>query len=450
MVNNNVMSRQIRRSHVRKNNVRGKNVRLKNEEPNAVHNIGKISYEEYLHNNEFDGMIDWHEKNNRIVKPTIKNFRACYENNTVVKGILNNLAMKCISNYEIVGDNAEAVEFIKKCAEIWKLDDLIYEILLGNFVDSIIFYERLWDGDQLLLRSLLFDGERNNILEIYDTNGYDIIRYEQRVQVNQKYNRSMFDFDNINYPYEEEVIPFEPDELFVPCLFRIRGKPHAIIKNVLDPAYLLNLFSLHKMSDVIQKQSNALFLKLGDKYTTSEDLVGESVVKSVQRIADIHSKGMATLPKGVDPVLIGDSHLPDIPTYCKYLEHLIFVGLFTPEVAYSSSSSNRSTGVVQMESKSSGYVLTIEFIQEFLSWEISHGVFNVQLERKGFPVDSVWLEFPNEENNEDDSEQQEEDNNSNIDDVGTEINREMNYNKSTTQGLNQYNINNTKRGVETS
>lgn len=445
MVNNNVMSRQIRRSHVRRNN----NIRLRNEEPNAVHNIGKISYEEYLPNNEIDGMIDWHEKNNRIVKPTIKNFRACYENNTVVEGILNNLAMKCISNYEIVGDNAEAVEFIKECAEIWKLGGLMYEILLGNFVDSIIFYERLWDGDQLLLRSLLFDGERNNILEIYDTNGYDIVRYEQRVQVNQKFNRGMFDFDNINYPYEEEVIPFEPDELFVPCLFRIRGKPHAIIKNVLDPAYLLNLFSLHKMSDVIQKQSNALFLKLGDNYTTSEDIVGESVVKSVQRIADIHSKGMATLPKGVDPELIGDSHLPDIPTYCKYLEHLIFVGLFTPEVAYNSSSSNRSTGVVQMESKSSGYVLTIKFMQEFLSWEISRGVFNVQLERKGFPVDSVWLEFSNEENNDDGSEQQEDDNN-NIDDVGTEIKREMDYNKSTTQGLNQYNINNTKRGVETS
>jgi hypothetical protein len=53
-----------------------------------------------------------------------------------------------------------------------------------------------------------------------------------------------------------------------------------------------------------------------------------------------------------------------------------------------------------------------------------------------------------EKNKEDGSEQQQDNNNS--DDVRKEINREMDYNKSTTQGLNQYNINNTKRGVETS
>jgi hypothetical protein len=447
MVNNNVMSRQIRRSHVRRNN---NNVRLKNEEPNAVHNIGRLHYEDYPLE-EVDGMVDWHEKNNRIVKPTIKNFRYCYKESSVVRGILNNLAMKSISDYEIVGDDPEAVEFIKDCAEIWKLKDLMYDILIGNFVDSIIFYERIWDGDQLLLRGLLFDGERNNIKEVYDGNGYDVIRYEQRVKLNSKhYKSTLIDFDFIDHDKGEGVIYFDKDDLFVPCLYRLNDTPVSIVDGVLDYAYVLNLLVLHKMGDVVQKNSNALFLKMGDGFTTAEDIVGETIVKNVQRLADIHSKGMGTLPKGVDPELIGDSHLPDIPYYCKYLEHLIFLGLFTPEATFNSSSSNRSTGVVQIESRSSGYVLTKEFMQDFLAWEISYGVFNVQLERSPFPVGSVWLEFPNEKNKEDGSEQQEEDNNSNIDDVRTEINREMDYNKSTTQGLNQYNINNTKRGVETS
>ena len=99
------------------------------------------------------------------------------------------------------------------------------------------------------------------------------------------------------------------------------------------------------------------------------------------------------LPFGVDAGMVGETVLPKIQEYIQNLEHQIFIGLWTPEAVYSSSSSNRSTAVVQLDSDKSGRVLIQEYIQEYLERTVQLEIINPQLKLFNKKEDSVWIEF---------------------------------------------------------
>ena len=114
---------------------------------------------------------------------------------------------------------------------------------------------------------------------------------------------------------------------------------------------------------------------------------------------------------------MGDTDLPKVENYLQYLEHCIFIGMFTPEAVYSNSSSNRSTAVVQLDSDKSGRVLVQEYIQEKLS-RYMEKLFKIMLEYKGIQgkvwinfnpveIDGQYLEDPNQNPNNDLNNQQE-------------------------------------------
>jgi hypothetical protein len=145
------------------------------------------------------------------------------------------------------------------------------------------------------------------------------------------------------------------------------------------------------MPQIAFKQTNTLFLQIGNKDRKEVNMDDKDVQKMVDDLSDYHRLGVAAFPFGIEPRLIGDTVLPKIQEYCQYLEHLIFVGLFSPEAIYSSSSSNRSTAVVQLDSDKSGRVLVQEYIQEKLS-RYMEKLFKIMLEHAGIEG-KVWINF---------------------------------------------------------
>ena len=72
---------------------------------------------------------------------------------------------------------------------------------------------------------------------------------------------------------------------------------------------------------------------------------------------------------------------------------MLYEGLISPESIYSSESSNRSTAQVQLVSEKTGYILFIQFIQEFLKEWVESVLFDPELEKHGFEKGSAYITF---------------------------------------------------------
>ena len=94
---------------------------------------------------------------------------------------------------------------------------------------------------------------------------------------------------------------------------------------------------------------------------------------------------------------VGNPVLPKVEEYIKSLKAILYEGLVTPESLYSSESSNRSTAQVQLTDKSTGHVLFIQFIQEFLKSWIERDLIDRELKKHGKEEGSVWITFQTNE-----------------------------------------------------
>ena len=118
--------------------------------------------------------------------------------------------------------------------------------------------------------------------------------------------------------------------------------------------------------------------------------------------------------------------------------------MFTPEAVYSSSSSNRSTAVVQLDSDKSGRVLIQEYIQEKLSRYMEH-LFNIMLDTANI-TGNVWIEFNPDVNDGMYMEDTGDDGTGDNSDVMLNENGNISTSKPS-DGLNMNNISNAQRGV---
>ena len=236
---------------------------------------------------------------------------------------------------------------------------------------------------------------------------------------------------------------FEPDDLMVGSFFRRRDRPRGLVANVIDDAYMHQLLK-KMMPQIVFKQANTLFLQLGNKERKEVNMEDDEVDAMVEALSDYHNLGVTTLPFGIEPNLVGDTDLPKIQDYLQYLEHCIFVGLFSPEAIYSSSSSNRSTAVVQLDSDKSGRVLVQEYIQEKLS-RYMEKLFNTMLELKGIDG-KVWINFNPVVNEGAYGEDGSNDNDNDGDNTILDENGNISTSKPG-DGLNLNNISNMQRGV---
>jgi hypothetical protein len=366
-----------------------KKVTLNNTEPNTEQEIGVQGVDD----NTDCHSVDWHDKLPDLVRPSIINLRKCGAT-PLVSGILHDFVMKSISGYEIVGDDPEAVAYIKEHEERWDIKSLLFEVSMNNFISGVDFYEKVIIDNELTLRQLAFDGENYRIKELYDDSGTEIIGYQQWVKYNQQTNNGWTGkhFFTSNYSEEYKTVNFLPEQITVPCFFRDQGKPKSIVRGVLDHVYMIELLN-QMLPQIVYKQTNTMIATVGNKDVRNLNLSIDEMKTILDNMTNYHEAGAVAVPYGVSVELVGDTVLPKVQEYINVLEKQVYVGLITPEAVFSSSSSNRSTAVVQLDSNKSGRVLMQEFLQNKLNRWIKKEVFNTQLEIGGYSKDTVWLDF---------------------------------------------------------
>ncbi len=406
-----------------------RNQRLDNAEASSIHEIGVDD----IDLNSDAKSIDWNEELPALIKPTIKNFRMCYEKSDVVKGIIEDLVIKSISGWVIEADNDEIKEYIEEEAKRLDFMSLFHEVATNNIVSGAMYHNVIKKNGQLFLRELAFDGDNYRIKEIWDDEtGSEIIGYKQKVMKNHNTNKDWLKtkFDLLNEEIEYVEFNFLPDEVIASHFFERNGKYKGLVENVLDEAYMIELLT-RMMPQVVFKQTNTMVLQGGNENRKEVNIFKRTITKVVKAVTNYHRKGVIYLPYGLDAKLIGDSTLPKIQDYITKLEYLVFVGLVSPKAIFDGSSSNRSTAVVQLDSDKSGRVLFQQFIQYKLSQWVQQ-VIDILLEMRGKPSGSAWVNFnPEPEPAEDEI----------VDENG---------NTSTSKpgdGLDMTNIQNTNRGV---
>lgn len=359
-------------------------------EPNDIYDIGVTDVEDNIN----EESVNWQEKLPDLVIPSIPNLRRCAEKSTFVNGIIEDLIIKSTSGWVITGDNEEAVKLIQEMDKKWNLNQMFHDTVYNCVVDGITFYDKVVTNNELTFRELAFDGDNYRMKELYDDTGREILGYKQIVKINQRTNRGWLSrlFRDLTEEKEEMEFNFPIDKIFAPCLFRRKGKPHSLVKNVLDPAYMVQLLN-EMMVQVVYKQANTMYIQVGTKDARNVNLTDDDKLLLAKIASDYHKHGVMLLPFGIEAGMVGETVLPKIQEYIANLEHQIFIGLWTPEAVYSSSSSNRSTAVVQLDSDKSGRVLIQEYIQEYLAREFQLNVINPQLKLFGKEEDSVWIEF---------------------------------------------------------
>ena len=398
-----------------------RSLNLFNTTGNDIINIGVDD----VNSNVDEKSVDWSDKLPCLVKPTIINIRLCEQYNSIVHGILEDLVIKSISGYSIQGDNEDAVSFIEEQCERWNLDNLLQDWAMNNCIDGFM-YQNIYIKDNLVyLRELAVDGKNYKMKELYDEDGVELIGYKQIVKKNVNTNKDWMKqrFDQLTPNLDTLEYSFTPDEVLATTFFRRHNKPKGLVENVLDEAYMYNLLQ-EMMLQIVYKQANTMIITVGNKDVRNVKLDEKDSAGLAMSASNYHRHGVQVFPYGVDAKLVGDTVLPKIQDYLERLEHSIFVGLFTPEAVYSSSSSNRSTAVVQLDSDKSGRVLVQEYLQHHLTLTVNR-LFNLQLELSKYPVDSVWIEFESDKEVEEDPTQDE--------DL---------INVTTTTGTNQKNIHN--------
>lgn len=406
-----------------------RNQRLDNAEQSAIHEIGVDD----IDMNADAKSIDWNEELPALIKPTIKNFRMCYEKSDIVKGIIEDLVIKSISGWVIEADNEEIKAYIEEEAKRLDFMSLFHEVATNNIVSGAMYHNVIKKKGQLFLRELAFDGENYRIKEVWDDEtGSEIIGYKQKVLKNRNTNKDWLKtkFDELNENVEFVEFNFTPDQVIASHFFERNGKYKGLVENVLDEAYMIELLT-RMMPQVVFKQTNTMVLQGGNKDRKEVRIFKKTIKRVVQAVTNYHRKGVIYLPYGLDAKLIGDSTLPKIHDYISKLEYLVFVGLVSPKAIFDGSSSNRSTAVVQLDSDKSGRVLFQQFIQYKLAQWIQI-VIDILLEMRGKPAGSAWVNFNPEPEI--------------IDDTILDENGNVSTSKPG-DGLNIQNISNTERGA---
>ena len=369
--------------------IRGKSVTVQNVEPNRVHNVGVDDIRTELFDNRSQNWIDFAPPK---IKHTIKNRRKASHFPTVY-GILSNLIMKSISSYVIDGEDQDAIDHIIDTAKIWNLRNLMYECVWKNLVDGECFYQKSSKDGHVQLRLLAFDGEKALIKKIYDDDGVTVKGYKQLVIRKSALKKwKGIKFWETYQDSEVVTVDFEPDEISNPILIEIDGVGQSIVANVIDLAYYIESLA-RQMPMIVFKSSNIMTATLGNAERGEYKVDEDTRDYIANEVSNYHKKGVITLPYGIELKNISSHGLPNVEDYIKSLKSMLYEGLISPESIYSSESSNRSTAQVQLVSEKTGYILFIQFIQEFLKEWVESVLFDPELEKHGFEKGSAYITF---------------------------------------------------------
>lgn len=359
---------------------------LFNSYPNEVYEVGIDKSER-----RDCSKVDLYDATPSRVHNTVKNRRFAFTHDAQAQGIILDIMTKTNTQWYISGDNDKAVKHLEEMADKWDLDILIDNILQKGLVDGDGFCHTRIVENHIKPTFLAYDGVDFRIKIIYDENG-DICGYKQVIQKNERTNKGWLrkKFDELTEDLNEMEISYELDEIIHFKYLERDGKANALMGGALEPIYYKRVLR-EQMPLLVYKNSNIVSVTMGnaDKMNTYLDKDARDEV--AETVNNYHKKGCLILPYGIEVELLKGGSLPAIQDYIKYFEKEVYIALNTPEAVFSSESSNRATADIQLDSKTTGRVLFLEYNRDWVAKYVKK-LFDKELELQHIDGE-CWLEF---------------------------------------------------------
>ena len=199
-------------------------------------------------------------------------------------------------------------------------------------------------------------------------------------------------FDELVEDEEAYDVKFQPEEIINIQYMAEDGKGRSLVMDVLDDVYYKRVLK-ELMPNAVYKNSTLVKVTMGNELQQGKRLTRKDRLFVEDIVSNYHNKGTIIFPYGIDAEVLKGATLPDIPSYLKYYESCIYVGLNTPEAIFKSESSNRATADIQLDSPHSGRVLFLQANQEWVKKYIDNRLFRMELDLNGFEGVDVTLKF---------------------------------------------------------
>ena len=325
------------------------------------------------------------------VRNTVKNRRFAATHDSQAQGILLDLMTKTNTKWYLNGDNEKAINHIEEMVEVWDLDNIIDNALWKGYVDGDAFLHQRIVENHVKPSWLAYDGVNFRIKIIYDENG-EVCGYKQVIDKNSRSNKGWLTkkFDELDEDLVDLEISYELDEIIHMKYLERDGKANALMGTALEPIYYKRVLR-EQMPLTVYKNSNIISVTMGNENKMNTYLDEEARDKVAETVNNYHMKGCLILPYGIEVELLKGGTLPAIQDYIKYFEKEVYIALNTPEAVFSSESSNRATADIQVDSKTTGRVLFLEYNRDWVKKYVKM-LFDKELELQGIKGD-VWIEF---------------------------------------------------------
>ena len=298
---------------------------------------------------------------------------------------------KTNTKWYLDGDNDKAVNHIEDMVDEWDLDNVIDNALWKGFVDGDAFLHQRIVDNHIKLSWLAYDGVNFRIKIVYDENG-EVCGYKQVINKNSRSNKGWLTkkFDELDEDLVDLEISYELDEIIHMKYLERDGKANALMGTALEPIYYKRVLR-EQMPLTVYKNSNIVSVTMGNENKMNTYLDQEARDKVAETVNNYHMKGCLILPYGIEVELLKGGTLPAIQDYIKYFEKEVYIALNTPEAVFSSESSNRATADIQLDSKTTGRVLFLEYNRDWVKKYVKM-LFDKELELQGIKGE-VWIEF---------------------------------------------------------
>lgn len=325
------------------------------------------------------------------VRNTVKNRRFAATHDSQAQGILLDLMTKTNTKWYLEGDNEAAIKHIEDMIEEWDLDNIIDNTLWKGFVDGDAFLHQRIVENHVKPSWLAYDGVNFRIKIVYDENG-EVCGYKQVINKNSRSNKGWLTkkFDELDEDLVDLEISYELDEIIHMKYLERDGKANALMGTALEPIYYKRVLR-EQMPLTVYKNSNIISVTMGNENKMNTYLDQEARDKVAETVNNYHMKGCLILPYGIEVELLKGGTLPAIQDYIKYFEKEVYIALNTPEAVFSSESSNRATADIQLDSKTTGRVLFLEYNRDWVKKYVKM-LFDKELELQGIKGE-VWIEF---------------------------------------------------------
>ena len=359
---------------------------LFNSYPNEVYEVG---IDEQKRRN--CDVVDLYKATPSRVRNTVKNRRFAATHDSQAQGILLDLMTKTNTKWYLNGDNEKAINHIEEMVEVWDLDNIIDNALWKGYVDGDAFLHQRIVENHVKPSWLAYDGVNFRIKIIYDENG-EVCGYKQVIDKNSRSNKGWLTkkFDELDEDLVDLEISYELDEIIHMKYLERDGKANALMGTALEPIYYKRVLR-EQMPLTVYKNSNIISVTMGNENKMNTYLDEEARDKVAETVNNYHMKGCLILPYGIEVELLKGGTLPAIQDYIKYFEKEVYIALNTPEAVFSSESSNRATADIQLDSKTTGRVLFLEYNRDWVKKYVKM-LFDKELELQGIKGD-VWIEF---------------------------------------------------------